>query len=106
MHLNRRQALLLTAAQITLAGATARIAFAEDTVGKLETVENEVWGTPVGATRIAMAEAAAVSAWKPAKKAQPAYASSTPQSSPSARTPAPSSTSTSLRVRRAVPSPR
>jgi hypothetical protein len=60
MHLTRRHALMLTTAQIALAGATARIAFAEDTVGKLETAENEVWGTPVGAARVALEEAAAI----------------------------------------------
>jgi hypothetical protein len=60
MHLTRRHALMLTTAQIALAAVTARVAFAEDNVGKLETVENEVWGTPVGATRTAMAEAAAI----------------------------------------------
>jgi len=60
MHLTRRHALMLTTAQIALGMATARVAFADDNVGKLETVENEVWGTPVGATRVAMAEAAAI----------------------------------------------
>ena len=60
MHLTRRHALMLTTAQIALAGVAARVAFAEDNVGKLETVENEVWGTSVGATRTAMAEAAAI----------------------------------------------
>jgi hypothetical protein len=60
MHLTRRHALMLTTAPIALATLTARVAFAEDNVGKLETVENEVWGTPVGATRVAMAEAAAI----------------------------------------------
>jgi hypothetical protein len=60
MHLTRRHALMLTTAQIALAGVTARVAFADDNIGKLETVENDVWGTPVGATRIAMAEAAAI----------------------------------------------
>jgi hypothetical protein len=60
MHLTRRHALMLTTAQIALAGVTARVAFAEDDVGKLETIENEVWGTPVGAARVAMAEAASV----------------------------------------------
>lgn len=60
MHLTRRHALMLTTAQVALAGATARIAFAEDTVGKLETAENEVWGTPVGAARVALEEAAAI----------------------------------------------
>lgn len=60
MHLTRRHALMLTTAQIALAATTARIAFAEDNVGKLETVENEVWGTPVGATRVALAEAAGI----------------------------------------------
>lgn len=51
---------MLTTAQIALAGVTARVAFADDNVGKLETMANEVWGTPVGATRIALAEAAAI----------------------------------------------
>jgi hypothetical protein len=60
MHLTRRHALLLTTAQIALAGVTARVAFAEDNVGKLETLENEVWGTPVGATRVALVEASAI----------------------------------------------
>ncbi len=60
MHLTRRHALMLTTAQIALAGVTARVAYADDGIGKLETLENEVWGTPVGATRTAMAEAAAV----------------------------------------------
>jgi hypothetical protein len=60
MHLTRRHALMLTTAQIALAATTARVAFADDNIGKLETVENEVWGTPVGATRVAMAEAAAI----------------------------------------------
>src|SRR5262249_8373414 len=45
---------------IALAGVTARVAFAEDNVGKLETVENEVWGTPAGAARVALAETAAI----------------------------------------------
>jgi len=60
MQLTRRHALLLTTAQIALAGATARVALAADGVGKLETVANDVWGTPTGAARAALAEAAAI----------------------------------------------
>jgi hypothetical protein len=51
---------MLTTAQIALAGVGARVAFADDNVGKLELVENEVWGTPAGAARSALAEAAAI----------------------------------------------
>jgi hypothetical protein len=60
MHLTRRHALMLTTAQIALAGVSARVAFADDGIGKLETIANDVWGTPVGAARVAMAEAAAI----------------------------------------------
>jgi hypothetical protein len=59
MKLTRRHALMLTTAHVALA-LTAVPALADDGIGKLESMENEVWGTPAGATRIALAEAAAV----------------------------------------------
>jgi len=59
MKLTRRDALMLATAHAALAaGATA--AFASDNVGKLETLSNDVWGTPAGAARVALQEAAAI----------------------------------------------
>jgi hypothetical protein len=57
MKLTRRQALLLATAYSAL-GATR--AFAADGVGALESIANEVWGTPVGAARITLAETATI----------------------------------------------
>jgi hypothetical protein len=59
MKFTRRQALAFAAAQGAIAFGAAR-AFAADGVGALESIENEVWGTPTGATRAALAEAAAI----------------------------------------------
>jgi hypothetical protein len=59
MHLTRRHALLLTTAQVAV-GLTVRTAVADDGVGSLESLANEVWGTQVGAARVALAEAAQV----------------------------------------------
>lgn len=59
MRLTRRHALMLAAAHAALA-AGAVPAFAADGVGTLESVRNEVWGTPIGAARVALAEAAAI----------------------------------------------
>jgi hypothetical protein len=56
MKLTRRAALMLATASIAL-GAPA---VAADGIGALETKVNEVWGTAVGATRLELAEAAAV----------------------------------------------
>ena len=58
MKLTRRETLMLTAAQVALIAATP--AFAADGVGALESIANEVWGTPAGAARIALAETAAI----------------------------------------------
>ncbi len=59
MHLTRRHALLLTTAHVAV-GLAVRIAVADDGVGSLESLANEVWGTQVGAARVALAEAAQV----------------------------------------------
>ncbi|MBL9097195.1 MAG: FecR domain-containing protein [Alphaproteobacteria bacterium] len=59
MTLTRRHALLATAAVAALAG-TARATLAADGIGAVESLENEAWGTQVGATRVALAEAAAI----------------------------------------------
>jgi hypothetical protein len=61
MKLTRRHALLLTAAHsaLSVVGLVAP-ALADDGIGKLVSMENEVWGTAVGAARIALAEAAAI----------------------------------------------
>ena len=56
MKLTRRDALMLTAASVAL-GAPA---VAADGIGAAETVVNEVWGTQVGASRAALAQAAAI----------------------------------------------
>jgi hypothetical protein len=56
MRLTRRDALMLATAAVAL-GAPA---LAADGIGALETKVNDVWGTPVGAARAALAEAAAV----------------------------------------------
>ncbi len=56
MRLTRRDALMLATASVAL-GAPA---LAADGIGALETKVNDVWGTPVGAARAALAEAAAV----------------------------------------------
>ena len=59
MNLTRRQTLAFAAAQGAIAFGAAR-AFAADGVGALESIENDVWGTPAGAARAALAEAAAI----------------------------------------------
>jgi len=61
MKLTRRHTLLLTAAHSVMAAAGfSAPAFADDNIGKLETMENKVWGTATGAARTALAEAAAI----------------------------------------------
>lgn len=59
MTLTRRHALMATAAFAALAGG-ARTTLAADGIGAVESLENEAWGTQVGAARIALAEAAAI----------------------------------------------
>ena len=60
MKFTRRQAIALAAAQGAIAFGAAR-AFADDGVGALESIENEVWGTPTGAAgRAVLVEAAAI----------------------------------------------
>jgi hypothetical protein len=50
---------MLATAQAALAAAAGRALAAED-IGKLETLANEVWGTPAGAVRTTLQEAAAI----------------------------------------------
>lgn len=50
---------MLATAHAALAGGAGR-AFADDGIGKLESLANEVWGTPAGAARAALAQAAAI----------------------------------------------
>jgi hypothetical protein len=59
MSLSRRQALLLATAYSAIGFAAAR-ATAADGIGALESVANDVWGTPPGAARTALKEAAAI----------------------------------------------
>jgi hypothetical protein len=59
MKLTRRHALMLATAHTALGIGVMR-AFAADNVGALESLANEVWGTQVGAARVALAEAAAI----------------------------------------------
>lgn len=56
MELTRRDALMLATASVAL-GAPA---MAADGIGALETRVNDVWGTPVGAERVALSQAAAI----------------------------------------------
>jgi hypothetical protein len=59
MKLSRRQSLMLATAYAASGFGAAR-AFAADGIGALESASNEVWGTPVGAARTALAEAVAI----------------------------------------------
>ncbi len=60
MNYSRRQALMMAVAPcaLTLSGAFA--ALAGDSVGVVEKVANDAWGTPVGAARSALSEAAMI----------------------------------------------
>jgi hypothetical protein len=59
MKLSRRHALLASAAFAAFAGR-APAARAADGIGAVEDLENEAWGTQVGATRVALQQAAAI----------------------------------------------
>ena len=58
MRLTRRDSLMLAAAAAAL-GASGPV-LAADGIGALESRVNDVWGTPVGADRIELAEAASI----------------------------------------------
>ncbi len=58
MTLTRRDTLMLATAAAALGAGGA--AHAADGIGALETRVNDVWGTPVGAARVEIAEAAAI----------------------------------------------
>src|SRR5262245_21759896 len=60
MKLNRRQALLLATAHAALSTTVVTTALAAENIGKLESAVNEVWGTPTGAARAALAQAATI----------------------------------------------
>jgi hypothetical protein len=57
MNLTRRHALMLTTAAVALG---ARPSLAADGIGAIEKIANEVWGTQVGASRVALNETAAI----------------------------------------------
>ena len=59
MKLSRRQALMLATAHFCVAWSGS-YAVAAENVGTLEELSNEVWGTPVGAPRIALDEDGAI----------------------------------------------
>jgi hypothetical protein len=59
MKLTRRHTLMLTTA-FGAFGLRAPIAAAADGIGAVETLANDVWGTPVGGARVVLAEAAAI----------------------------------------------
>ena len=62
MKLTRRHTLTLATAHAALVAGSvgAMAAFAADSIGKVETVANDVWGTPSGAARAALEQAAAI----------------------------------------------
>jgi hypothetical protein len=45
---------------LTAAATTLGVAFAADGIGAVESLANDAWGTPAGAARVALAEAAAI----------------------------------------------
>jgi hypothetical protein len=57
MKLTRRDALMLAAASVALGTTPAPAA---DGIGAVETKVNDVWGTPAGAERVELAQAAAI----------------------------------------------
>lgn len=60
MKFSRRQALMMAVMPCALALPGAFSALAADSVGVVEKIANEAWGTPAGAARLALSEAATV----------------------------------------------